>query len=412
MIRVLSRVLNTKNKRTLINNFFSLVVLRGFQFLIPLITLPYLVRVVGIEKFGLINFALSFGMYFGAIIQFGFSITATREIARHCNDAVLLKKIYSSTLFSSVLLALLCIIIFLPIVFLSDRFNEYQNLYFYTLTFVVFQSLFPVWYFQGIEKMKYITFLSLGANVTFLIGLFLFVKTPDDFVLVVGLNAASACFTFVISILIIQKHFKTSFSLPKITEVRLVYINGYHAFISQLAPNLYNNSSVFILGLFTNTNVVGLYVAATKVIDAVLSLSYILSNTFLPYLSRDLTNHGLFKKIMMVSGGGLTVFTGLSAQWISEVLFGPGNIEISEYIQWLSISIFLVFAIMTFGTNYLMLIGKDFVVKDIAVYTSLVFFVVALIIIPKLGAYGAIITLVGARLTMALLQYICYLKAR
>ena len=407
---MLSKLTNTENTKRLLANFASLVVLRGFQFLIPLITLPYLVRTIGLEKFGLINFALSLGLYFGAVIQYGFGVTATREIARNRDDPEKLSQIYSSTLVASCLLALLCVVIFIPIVFLVEQFREYLELYLFTIAFVVFQSLFPIWFFQGMEKMKYITFLSLGTSSMFLISLFAFVKEQNDFVLVPLLNATAAFITFVIAITLIIKHFKVKLKRPRIQEIKTIYQNGHHAFISQLAPNLYNNSAVFLLGVFTNNTLVGLYTAATKVIDAVISFSYILSNTFLPYLSRNLHNHKVFQKIMFGSGLTLTLATFIFAEWITGLLFSTNNLEVAIYIQWLAICIFLLFTTMTYGTNFLMLIGKDNIVKNIALCTSLVFFGIALLIIPVWGIWGAIITLVGARFVMAIFQFSFYLK--
>lgn len=404
------KLLNTESKRTLASNFLSLIVLRGFQFLIPLVTLPYLVRVVGIEKFGLINFALAFGMYFGAVIQFGFAVTGTREIARNRHDLEAVKKIFSSTLIASVLLAVICIIAAVIIVFSFDRFRNDSELYFYSLIFVIFQSLFPIWFFQGMERMKYITFLSLGSNLIFLSSLFIFVQSVEDYALVVALNAISAACIFLISIFIIKRYFKISFNFPQMDEIKSVYINGYHAFISQLAPNLYNNSSMFLLGLYANATTVGLYAAAIKVVEAVISLGYILSNAFLPYISLDITRHHFFKKIMFFSGMSLTIIICALSSVIAKLLFGDANLAVAQYIQYLAISIFFVFMIQAFGNNYLMLIGSDYIVKNITLLSSIVFFIVALLLIPIYGIWGAIMTLVGARLTMALALYLYYLK--
>lgn len=410
MISKIKTLVNTENKKRLIANFMSLSVLRGFQFLIPLITLPYLIRTIGVDKFGLVNFALSLGLYFGAIIQFGFGITATREIARHRDDPAELTNIYSATLSASILLALVSTIFFILIVFSFDEFNRHLSLYLSILAFVVFRSLFPIWFFQGMEKMKYITFLTIGGNIFFLVGLFLFVKIENDFVLVPLLQAFSESLIFFVSIILVKKEFKVCFEVSGWGEVKSIYKNGYHAFISQLAPNLYNNSSVFLLGIFADNSLVGLYTAATKVIDAVVSLAYILSNTFLPYLSRNLQKHKMFQKVMLSLGFIFTIFIFVMAKWITIFLFGTDNMEISTYIQWMSICIFVLFSTMTYGTNFLMLIGKEKIVKNIALYTSIIFFCAALIIIPLWGIWGAIATLVGARLSMAIFQFCFYIK--
>ncbi|MEA1989306.1 MAG: oligosaccharide flippase family protein [Pseudomonadota bacterium] len=389
----------------------SLSVLRGFQFLIPLITLPYLVRTIGIENFGLVNFALSLGLFFGAIIQFGFGITATREIARNRDNKEKLEQIYSATLTASILLAFVSAILFTLIVLSFDKFNSYLNLYLFTLAFIVFQSLFPIWFFQGMENMKYITFLSLGTNAMFLISLFAFVKQEEDFILVPLLNAIAAFITFIIAITLIKKKFKVNFTRPKIREIKSIYQNGHHAFVSQLAPNLYNNSAVFLLGLFTNNTLVGLYTAATKVIDAVISFAYILSNTFLPYLSRNLQKHKVFQKIMLASGLVLTIATFIMAEWITTLLFSADNLAVATYIQWLSMAILFGFVYLTYNTNYLMIAGHENVGKNISLYVSLVAFLWTAIFIYMLGILGAIASLLLARAALSLFSFVYYQKA-
>lgn len=410
MIKRFRTLINSSDKRRLLGNFASLSVLRGFQFLIPLITLPYLVKTVGIENFGLINFALSLGLYFGAVIQFGFSITATREIARHRDDPQKLAKIYSTTLTASVLLALFSVLIFTVIVLSFEKFSSYFNLYLFTMAFVVFQSLFPIWFFLGMEKMKYITYLALGTNVMFLSSIFIFVTQENDYILVPLLHAIAAFITFALSLVVISKQFKVQFTNPKWSELKAAYAEGNHAFISQLAPNLYNNSSVFLLGVFTSNTIVGYYSAATKVIDALISIGYILSNTFLPYLSRSLKKHAFFQKIMISSGLVLTVSIVITSDLLVEGFFGIDNLIISEYIQWLAPSIFMLFITLTYSTNYLMLIGREKVVKNIALYTSLLYFLLALILIPIWGVWAAILVLVGARVTIAVLNMVFYYR--
>ncbi|NRP09208.1 MULTISPECIES: oligosaccharide flippase family protein [unclassified Marinobacterium] len=404
------KIRSTENKKTLINNFFSLLILRGFQFLVPLITLPYLVRTIGLDKFGLVNFALSFALYFSAIVQYGFGLSATREIARHRNDAIKLSNIYSATFIASALLAIISIILFCVIVIYVEKFKSYVDLYLYSMAFIVFQSLFPIWFYQGMEKMKYITFLKLSTSCMYLIGLLVFVKQEADFKIVPLLNAIAAFITLFISISLIKKQFKVRFEMPSFQDLKIVYKAGYHAFVSQLAPNLYNNTAVFLLGYFTNSTTVGVYTAATKIIDAFNSFAYIISSTFLPYLARSLQRYNTFQAIMLGSGIALTCTTYLSADWIVRLIFSLNNPDIVTYIKFLAISILMLFINMTYGANYLMLIGKEEVVKNIALYTSIIFFLIALVVIPIFEIWGAIVVLAGARTVIAILHYINYQK--
>ena len=412
MIGNLKNLTNTENKKRLFSNFMSLSVLRGFQFLIPLITLPYLVRTIGIENFGLVNFALSLGLYFGAIIQFGFGITATREIARHRDDPDKLAKIYSITLSASVILALISAIFFSLIVLSVEKFNAYLNLYLFTLAFVVFQSLFPIWFFQGMEKMKYITFLSLGMSLIYLVSLFLFIKHEEDFFLVPLLQAIAAMITFVLAIVVIHKQFKISFKTPQWVEIKITYQEGRHAFIVQLAPNLYNNSAVFLLGLFTNNTAVGLYTAATKVIEVLMSFGTILTSTFLPYLSRALNKHNAFMYLMVTSGALLTIFAIVFSGFIVNLLYGESNNIVSQYILLLSPWILLIFTRNALGVNYLMLTGYEKEYKNIILYSSITSFLMALILIPYFEIMGAIASVNIAALLMAAFTINKYLKVK
>lgn len=401
-----------ENKKALIENFLSLIVLRGFQFLIPLITLPYLVRTIGVENFGLVNFALSLGAYFGAIIQFGFGVTATRDIARNREDKVRLAKVYSTTLCASVLLALLSAAVFGLIIVSFPKFRGQLGLYYFCFALIVFQSLFPIWFFQGMERMKYIAFLNLGASSVYLLLLVIFVKHESEFMLVPLLHAIAAFASLLSAVWIIKKNFDISLVIPSWGEIKLAYSESYHGFVSQFCPNLYNNSAVFLLGIFAGSHSVGIYASATKVIDAVISFAYILSNTFLPYLARNLKKHKPFQVLMLSSGLVLSALTIFFAEWIVLILFGSGNKDISVYLQWLAVCILPAFSIMTYGANYLMLVGKDIVVKNVSLYTSLLFFFVALFLIPIFNIWGAIIVLIGARLMMGVLQFCFFYKYR
>ena len=406
--RLKSLFYTNENKR-LVANFFSLVVLRGFQFLIPLITLPYLVRTIGIENFGLVNFALSLCIYFGAIIQFGFGITATREISRHRDDPIKLAQIYSVTLTASISLALVSAALFTAIVLSFEKFNNNLDLYFFTFVFIVFQSLFPIWFFQGMEKMKYITFLSLSASVFFLVTLFVFVKQKDDFVLVPMLNAISAMMTFIFALVLIKKQFKIDYMIPEWQEIKKIYTEGNHAFITQLVPNLYTNSVTFFLGFFAGNAVVGLFVSASKIIDAVGSTAYIFSNACLPLLSRNIDRHNAFQKIMLAVGLALTIVLIAATEKITTFMYGSINNIVTLYVQALALAIPLIFIQITYGSNYLMLTGNEKQFKSIVLLASVgsLFYSTPLIYIY--GAWGAICTLVITRAIISFSTYRAYL---
>lgn len=409
-MHVMSLMKLTENGRRLVENFISLSVLKGFDFIIPLIILPYLVNVLGIAGFGLVNFSLSLAVFFGAVIQYGFAITATREIARCREDKQKISEIFSTTMTLQVGLSLLMLACFSIIVMGLPFFHEYLSLYFASLVFIIFQSLFPAWFFQGMEKMKFIALLSFFSKLLFFIFLLSFVKQAEDLIWVPLLQGLSALMILALALYLIRYKFDVLYILPSWNALKMGLYSGHFAFISQFTPNLYNNATTFILGVFTSPAVVGYYTAATRLIDAFISVGTILSQTFLPYLSRFIQQHFAFQTLMWIVGAGLALFMFLSADLLVLWMFGETYQKISDYIQWLAVSILLIFVVQAYGTNFLMLVGKEAIVRNIALYTSVFYLFVALALIPVWGIYGAIFTLVMARATMAGLNFGYYVR--
>lgn len=408
----MKRISLSVDQKRLASNFFSLLALRGFDFIIPLITLPYLVQTVGIENFGRIGFAISLSMYFGAVIQYGFSVSATRAIARGRDSKVELCQIYSKTIFLSLFLSLVSIILCCLIIFIIPELKKNYDLYVITLISIVLQALFPVWFFQGMERMKYIAIFSSLTKLSILIGLLLFVKSPSDYILVPLLNAIAALLALLYSGYLIRSVFDVRLKIPSVRDVKDLALNDRHSFINQFAPNLYNNSSVFILGALWGPAYVGAYLAATKVIDAFCSIGHILSSVFLPYLSRNFSNHRYFEMFMLSVGILGSMFTFFLSDHIANFLYSDEGRSVSICIKYLSPCVAIIFCTLVYGTNGLMLVNRDHVLKNISLYVSLVFFFVALILIESFDIYGAMISLVGARLTMAILVYLFFKKGK
>ncbi|MBT8276517.1 MAG: oligosaccharide flippase family protein [Bacteroidia bacterium] len=412
MVKRILQLLKNKENVQLIANFFSLVSIKGFDLLIPLFILPYLVRTLGIDIFGLTQFSLALCMYFGAFIHYGYSITAVREIARTRNNKEELSRKYSAFLSVSILLTFASLVVLSFVVWVVPSLNEYWILHLYTFYFIAMQSLFPSWFFQGMEKMKYIAFINLSTKIMFLISLVMLVKGPGDYLLVPLLNAFAMTISTLISFWIIHKQFKVAFRRSLYSEMEKVIVDGRHAFISLFAPTLYNSTTMFILGYTSSNLIVGIYASATKLIDALNSVALLLSNTFLPFLSRNIRKHGLFSKIMILGGMVLTVIAFIFSEQLILFLYGKENLNVSFYFKILTPMVFFIFVRSAYGPNFLMLIGKDRVYKNIVLYSCLFFFVMAIIIVPIFEIYGAISIMLGTTFVMAALTFIYFRKFR
>lgn len=396
----------------LAKNFGSLLLLRGLDFLLPLLTVPYLLRTIGIENYGLIGFGYAFALYSAAVIQYGFGTTATREIARNRNDINAIGKIYSNVIYSTIFLATAALLISATAVVITPKLQQHWSLIAASLLQSTATSLFPIWLFQGIERMSYITYLHAIAKIITLVGIFTIIREPSDYLYVPIINAIGSIAILAGALWIIANKLNISPQAPDLSAIKSTLKLGRHAFASQLAPTLYNNSTTFLLGLFAGAYATGIYSAATKVIEAIGSLAYVASNAALPQLSRSLEFHSKFKQIMISTGAAGTISIIAAAGTIGTFLHPTDGGKIASSLQLMSASIFFLFTILTFGTNYLMLIGKDRISAQITLYTSSSFFLIALFLIPNFGLYGAIATLVCARGVMATALYIAYRRSK
>ena len=272
MIKKIIRKINKGDNKKIFSNFVSLSFLQGANLILPLITFPYLVRILGIEKYGLLMFAQAFMAYFSLIADYGFNLSGTREVSLNRNNIVKLSRIYNSILSTRIGLTILGFIIMALIVFSIDKFTIDWKLYFLTYGMIIGNALFPTWFFQGMEKMKYITILSVISKLIFTILIFIFVSSSDDYLWVPLLNAGGSVFVGVVALVIINRQFNIPFRIQKIKYILQQLQMGWYVFISKISTNLYTATTTFVLGMVTNNTMVGYYVVAEKVIRIITAM--------------------------------------------------------------------------------------------------------------------------------------------
>ena len=290
----------SEDKKRLFSNFFSLSVLQGANYLLPLITLPYLVRVLGAEKFGLVAFAQAFVQYFVILIDYGFNLSATREISIHREDKQKVSEIFCSVLIIKFTLMVLSLFLLCLIVFSFQKFKNEWLIYFLAFGMAIGQVLFPVWFFQGMERMKYITVLNITARVIFTVSIFLFVRGMSDYIYVPLLSSLGYIVAGILGQWVAFRDFKIRPNLPSIKCLWSYLKDSAQFFLSRASVSVFTSSNAFFLGLFTNNTVVGYYSAAEKLYLAFQGLYQPLTSAVYPYMAKY-RNISLFKKIFKLS---------------------------------------------------------------------------------------------------------------
>jgi PST family polysaccharide transporter len=282
--RIKKLLFSGKNKR-LFSNFISLSLLQGANYILPLITIPYLTRVLGPEQYGLLSLANTFITYFQILTDYGFGLSATREIAVSRNKKRKVNLIYSSVMIIKAILALISFIVMVLILLTISRFRQDFFVYLFTFGNVIGGLLFPVWLFQGLERMKYITFFNLGAKALTTVLIFALIHTEGDLIILILLNSFGSIVTGVVSLIWVWKGFGIWFTRPTWKEIKRQLAEGWNVFISTVSIVIYNATPAFILGILTNNTIVGYFSGAMKIKGAFDGLFIPLYQTLYPYVN-------------------------------------------------------------------------------------------------------------------------------
>jgi PST family polysaccharide transporter len=363
--------LKVKEFSTLITNFISLVVLQILNVLLPFLTIPYLMSTVGVERFGLLTFVHSFVLFLVIFVEYGFNITTTREISIHSDKKKEIERIYSEVLSTKLLLLIVCFFFFSTIVFFVDKFRQDALLYLLYFGIVVGQAFFSLWLFQGLQKMKYVTYINVFFKTIFTICIFIFVKGRNDIWMVPLFLSLGAITCGISSLLIARFELEIHYSIPKLEAIKLQLKSGYHLFMSEFYMAVLTFSNVLILGLLIGNVSVGIYSAAEKVIRAAASLLSPVINTLFPYVSK-LVHENLDEGIVFIRkvekyGVAIilfgTVIVFFFADFLFEIIYQDREIEsINQSV--LVFRIMIIFPLVSFldqvyGKLVLIVLGRS-----------------------------------------------------
>lgn len=399
MICKIRTALQVEDVRQLMKNFFSLAVLKLVNAVLPFVTLPYLIKVLGLQQYGAIILALSLIAYFQSITDYGFNLSATREIARHKTSRKQLSFIYSKTQTSKLYLLLFSLSILIPVVMIVPQFRDDLPVYLLMCLMLIGQTMFPEWFFRGVEQMGYITILDLIVKGSFTIGVFVLIKSPEDYWLYPLLFGLGYVFIAIFSHFLIIKKFKLSVQLVKRNNIIRNLKFGFPLFINQFMPNFYNNTTSFLIGMLLGKQAVGLFGAVRQLVNVLSVLNSVVSTVVFPYLVRRQDKFNLFSKFYMIGFSALVIILAILHKYI---------------LRWMGISDPLssnVFLILAFGvtsiviysiysTNYLIPRGHDKTVMKLTFIISVVGLLTSYPLITNLGVIGGAINIAFAQLLM------------
>jgi len=401
--------LKNSETRKLLENFIALSVLQLGNFILPLITLPYLARVLGVKLFGTLAFAAAVVTYFQAIVDYGFHYTAVRDIARRRDDVAAVSRIFFSVLYARLLLMVVSFLILCLLIVTVPVFYRNSGILLLTFLLIPGHVLFPEWFFQAMERMKYIALLNFSAKLFFTVMVFFVIRSQADYFYHPVLAASGYAVSGLVSLVIIKRHFGIPFVLPALREVGQTIWNGTSMFLNVFLPNFYSNINAVFLGIFNTDRGVGVFDAANRFITISSVLTTLISRVFFPYLARHPKKHGVFVMISFVTSLMLSLLFFFGADLIVYVFYTDEFRDAATLLRIMAITPLLFFLLNAYGTNFLVLHNREAVLRNIIVAASVLGFFLSLTMILLFGYRGAAISLV---LTRGLMGTFTYLSAR
>jgi polysaccharide transporter, PST family len=367
--------------QNVISNLGYLTVLQILNLVLPIISYPYLIITLGDFYYGQIIYVQALVSFLVILINFGFNITATKEISIHRENKEKLNQIVSSIFILKALLLLVSFLVLFLFLSISDS-NSYTNyLYLLTMWMCLYEFLFPIWYFQGIEQMKYITIFSVVSKSLFLALIFIIVQAPNDYLMVPLINGIGATISCVLALLILHKH-EIKITLQK-RVVLIQYIKKSYVMALAYGANvLKSNFSIVIIKYFFSYSSVAYFDLALKVVNIGISFLDLISQSIYPMMVKN-KNSTFLKKVLKYSvivAFIVTVITQIMSSTIIKVL-GGNNMNLATPLLEILALIFPIYIVgALLGRNCLLVHGKDRIVLKSMVLSSVVYIASVLII--------------------------------
>ncbi len=407
--------------RQVFKNIGFLGISQAANYLLPLVTIPYITRVVGPENYGLIELATTVMLYFTVVVIYGFSYTATRRIAAFPDRSSRIVSVFSTVMYTRFLLFLLLTALFVVLMFSVPKFAVYPHLFLYAFPIVLGWALYPDFLFQGLQKLSVIAFANLAIKVLAAALIFILLREEEDFYLVVGINAFAQIMVAIATLLYALKVLPP-FKWPK-PNVRLIkaYLkSGWYMFLSHFFTRIYTFGTILFMGFLLTDTALGLFAAAMKLIIVGQSFLFMpLGGALFPYFANLYKNnledyqkaHRRFMRLMLLVSAVASTIVMLIPEFFVQLVFGPEYLAVTPYFRWM-IPILFVTTFSHFSLyEGLMVLRKDQWHLRIILMVGLLSLVLNYTLINAFELWGAAWAKILIELSLAGLGWYYFKKA-
>lgn len=360
-LQIISRVRNS----IIVKNSVYTFLLQGANYVLPLLIIPYLTRTMGKDGYGKIAFTQSFVMLAGILTEYGFSLSATREIAQNRNDKQKLNEIVSLTIYSKLFLVLITFLLITPLFLVIPIFKENFDLFLVSYFMLFAIALNTDWFFLGIEFVKLSSFAIIFGKLLLVILTFLLVTSNSEPVIYLIIFASTTLIANSINLFMVKN--RINFIFPELTEIIKNLKNSISLFVFKFTVSLYTSANAFVVGLILSPAQVGIYAGAEKITKAIVGFWTPLSNVIYPRINNLLkVNFPKAKKLMRlvavvyaVVSIALTLLLFIGAEFLTHLILGEAFAQSTDIIRLLSPIVFLIAMSNVTGILWLLPLKRD-----------------------------------------------------
>ena len=379
--------------------------------LLPLITMPYVSRVLSPQGVGTNSLTNANTQYFMLLGTLGITMYATKKIATVRENKRKLRQTFWEIFSIQFIGCMISYVIFVLVLGLNSSLGMYYMLQGF---FILSSAIDISWYFVGIEDFKNASIRSFFVKVTSVILIFIFVKDSNDLWKYILINSLTM---FVGQFVMWFYVDKSNFSFKSLEKLKLKkhMLPVLVLFIPQVASQIYTVLDKTMLGIYSPTVDVGYYDQSQKIVRILLTIITSLGMVMMPRIAsltsknqHDLVKDTLKKSFTVISFLAVPIAFGImsvSDRFIP-LFFGYEYISVIPLLKISSVLIIIGLG-NVFGTQYMIAVGKNKEYTISVCVGAVVNFILNLILIPKYSALGAVIATVSAELSIALIQLWC-----
>ena len=278
-------------KSKVLKNGIWLIILQIVNTIIPVITIPYITRILGASEYGVFSIALNWVTYLQVLVEFGFGLSGARKVAMLKEDNKKeLNKIYNDIISARIVLLVISFIVMSIIAFIS-KFEMKVYIGMLVLFMMIIGTTFQLtWLFQGKQDMKFITVVNVIARLISFVLIFVLVKSSSDLYLYCMLYSITMLISSIISNIIAYKKYGLKFRISNIIEIKEEINDAKYLFASSAMAKIFNGFGITILGIVSTSKMTGIYSAIFKLPYVLTMFFYPITQAIYPYISSKFKN--------------------------------------------------------------------------------------------------------------------------